>query len=89
MRIEELSLDVPLIALPEFHDHLFALVDSAGLPHLRTNESTTPRFEDAGSVKHSRMPYWSIPEAIYGDEKQLTEWAARALEIAQKARTKK
>ncbi|NNL13130.1 MAG: TfoX/Sxy family protein [Acidimicrobiia bacterium] len=65
---------------------MFALIDSAGIPHLRTDESTTPQFEDAGSVKHSRMPYWSIPEAVLSDDEQLTEWATEAFEVAKAAK---
>jgi DNA transformation protein len=65
---------------------MFALVDSTGVPHFRTDGSTTPQFEDAGSVKHSRMPYWSIPEAIYGDEDNLIAWATEALKVAQAAK---
>jgi DNA transformation protein len=65
---------------------MFALVDSSGVPHLRTDESTTTQFEDTGSAKHSRMPYWSIPEAIYGDEDNLIAWATEALKVAQAAK---
>ena len=65
---------------------MFALVDSSGVPHLRTDESTTKQFEDAGSTKHSRMPYWSIPDPVLNDDKQLTDWATKALAIAKAAK---
>ena len=65
---------------------MFALVDSSGVPHLRTNESTTRRFESAGSEKHSRMPYWSIPAAVVEDPEELVEWGTEALEVARAAK---
>lgn len=65
---------------------MFALVDSAGVPHLRTDESTTDQFEEAGSNKHSRMPYWSIPGAVVGDSEKLVEWGTEALEVARAAK---
>jgi DNA transformation protein len=65
---------------------MFALVDSSGTPHLRTDADSTGRFEAAGSEKHSRMPYWSIPEPVFEDSDDLTEWATTALEIARAAK---
>lgn len=65
---------------------MFALVDSSGVPHLRTDESTTTQFDDAGSAKHSRMPYWSIPDAVLNDDTSLLQWAKSALEVAQAAK---
>jgi DNA transformation protein len=65
---------------------MFALVDSAGVPHLRTDDATTPQFEAASSTKHSRMPYWSIPETVYGDEDSLIVWATQALNVAKSAK---
>ena len=65
---------------------MFALVDSGGVPHLRTDESTTRQFEKAGSDKHSRMPYWSIPAAVVDDSGKLVEWGTEALEVARAAK---
>jgi DNA transformation protein len=65
---------------------MFALVDSTGLAHLRADESSAPACEESGSAKHSRMPYWSIPEAVLTSDEQLVTWATRALSIAQAAK---
>jgi DNA transformation protein len=65
---------------------MFALVDSSGVPHLRADESTTTQFGDAGSTKHSRMPYWSIPDAVLTDDESLTTWATEAFEVAKAAK---
>ncbi|MBT8202537.1 MAG: TfoX/Sxy family protein [Acidimicrobiia bacterium] len=65
---------------------MFGLIDSAGTAHLRVDETTESQFEAAGSTKHVRMPYWSIPPAIQDDPEVLLEWAGRALEVARRAK---
>lgn len=65
---------------------MFALVDSTGLAHLRTDASSTSAFEAAGSAKHSRMPYWSIPAGVLGDPGKLVEWGTEALGVAKAAK---
>lgn len=65
---------------------MFALVDSSGTPFLRVGDSNQTRFDKASSDKHSRMPYFSIPPAIFGDQSKLEEWAADSLEIAKNAK---
>ena len=61
---------------------MFALVDSDGAAHLRVGPDTQPRFEAAGSAKHGRMPYWSIPAAVRSDSAALVEWATESLAVA-------
>jgi DNA transformation protein len=65
---------------------MFALVDSTGLAHLRADESSADAFEEAGSAKHSRMPYWSIPDAVLANDTQLVTSATQALTIAKSAK---
>lgn len=65
---------------------MFALIDSAGTPFLRVDDSNRPRFESAGSEKHSRMPYFSIPPAVFGNGDALLDWARESLGIAQAAK---
>ena len=65
---------------------MFGLIDSAGIPHLRVDESTEPDFEAAGSTRHSRMPYWSIPPDVLAEPEALLEWGSRALEVARRAK---
>lgn len=54
---------------------MFALVDSDARLHLKANDSNRSRFERAGSVKHGRMPYYSVPSAVLNDDAALLEWA--------------
>ena len=67
---------------------MFGLIDSAGTPHLRVDETTESLFEQAGSTKHARMPYWSIPDEVLDDPEALLEWAGRALTVARGAKKK-
>ena len=65
---------------------MFALVDSAGGAFLRADESTSPRFEQAGSEAHGRMPYWKIPEVVLADPSSLLRWATEARDVAKAAK---
>lgn len=83
----------PLDAKPMFGGYgifaggtMFALIDPEGAAHLRVGPDTQLRYEQAGSAKHGRMPYWSIPAHIRDDTAALAEWAAEALHVARTAK---
>ena len=61
---------------------MLALVDPDGVAHLRAGPDTQPRFEAAGSVKHGRMPRWSIPAGIRNDSDALAQRATESLNLA-------
>jgi DNA transformation protein len=65
---------------------MFALVDSAGVAHLRGDAATASKFEDAGGHRHSRMPYWAVPDAVMSNHGDLVAWGAEALEVARAAK---
>lgn len=67
-------------------DVMFALIDTAGTVHLRANEETAEGFEAAGSTRHSRMPYWTIPPEVADDDDLMLEWGRRALDVARAAK---
>lgn len=67
---------------------MFALVDSTGAAFLRADESIAGEFEAAGSKRHGRMPYWSIPDHVLGDSDLLVEWAGTARSVAITAKKK-
>lgn len=67
-------------------DVMFALVDPEGRPFLRVDDRTRPRFEQDGAQAHGRMPYWSIPPSVRGDDDLLLTWAREALDVARSAR---
>ncbi len=75
----------------------FALALRGGL-YLRADEATIPRFEAEGSkpfryqtrVKTVTVgSYWQLPERLYDDPEELTEWARAALAAAQRAALRK
>ena len=66
-----------------FHEaKMFCIVDSKGLAYLKADDSSKQKFEAMGSQKHSRMPYYSIPQEILSDFVLLNEWAQHAISIS-------
>lgn len=75
----------------------FALV-LRGAIYLRADEQTVPRFEAEGSKPFQyemqgklRMiaSYWQLPERLYDDPNEVTEWARAAYAAAERAALKK
>ena len=65
-----------------FHEgKMFGIVDAKGQSYLKADDSNRTDFEASGSHKHSRMPYYSIPEDIYNDPETLVTWAKKAIDI--------
>lgn len=66
-----------------FHDgKMFGIVDSKGQIFFKADESSQAVYEAQGSHKHSRMPYFSLPESILEDRDKLVEWAQRSIELS-------
>lgn len=61
---------------------MFALIDSDAQLHLKVDDSNRARFESAGSAKHGRMPYYSVPAAVLEDDDALLEWARESAAVA-------
>jgi len=75
----------------------FALALRGGL-YLRADEQTIPRFEAEGSKPFQYQTraktvtvgsYWQLPERLYDDPEELTDWARAALSAAQRAALRK
>ncbi|MCJ7734766.1 MAG: TfoX/Sxy family protein [Anaerolineales bacterium] len=67
-------------------DTMFALVDKNGIIFLKAYDSNRQLFEDAGSIKHGRMPYFKVPENILNNNEILLDWARSAISAAKKAK---
>lgn len=67
---------------------MFVLIDTEGTAHLRATADSEARYREAGSTKHGRMPYWSIPDDVAADEAKLVEWTTLALAEARAAKKK-
>ena len=75
----------------------FALALRGGL-YLRADEQTIPRFEAEGSRPFSYQTrvktvtvasYWQLPERLYDDPEELTDWAKASLAAAHRAALRK
>ena len=75
----------------------FALALRGGL-YLRADDQTIPRFETEGSKPFQYQTraktitvgsYWQLPERLYDDPEELTDWARAALAAAQRAALRK
>jgi DNA transformation protein and related proteins len=75
----------------------FALALRGGL-YLRADEQTIARFEAEGSKPFSYQTrakivtvasYWTLPERLYDDPEEMTDWAKASLAAAQRAALRK
>ena len=75
----------------------FAMALRSGL-YLRADEQNIPRFEAEGSKPFSYQTkarsvtvssYWQLPERLYDDPDEMTEWARASLAAAQRAALRK
>src|SRR5580698_1011509 len=75
----------------------FALALRGGL-FLRADEQTIPRFEAEGSKPFQYQTraktvtvnsYWQLPERLYDDPEEMTDWARAALSAAERAALRK
>ena len=67
---------------------MFAIVDPRGGVFLRAGETNTQLFEEAGSHRHSKMPYYSIPDSVLADSTTLRRWAESAVSVSRQAKKK-
>lgn len=66
-----------------FHEgKMFGIVDSKGRAFLKADDSNKADFENSGSERHSRMPYFSIPEKVLDDVDELIRWANDSINIS-------
>ena len=62
-------------------DKMFGLIDSQGVVFFKIDESNLAKFEEAGSKKHAKMPYFSVPEDVLNNDSLLEEWAGISIRI--------
>ncbi len=67
---------------------MFALVSPEGNIYFKVTEFNRGRFEEAGSQKYGRMPYFSVPDDVLHDEDSLHDWARLSIKVAHDAQTK-
>ncbi|MBI9044791.1 MAG: TfoX/Sxy family protein, partial [Anaerolineaceae bacterium] len=65
---------------------MFAMIDKEGCVFFKADESNIKWYEDAGSKKHARMPYFEVPEELLADETALKKWAQASITVSKKAK---
>ena len=67
-------------------DTMFGIVDSQGALYFRADDETRARYEAAGTEKHSRMPYFGVPDEVVASTEQMLDWGREALDAARRAK---
>ncbi len=67
---------------------MFALVNSQGKVCLKADDSNRARFEDAGAVRHGRMPYFQVPAEVLANSLLLCDWARDSISVAHASKKK-
>jgi DNA transformation protein len=66
-----------------FHEgKMFGMIDSKGKYFMRVDETNQAEYEKKGSERHSRMPYFSIPDDVIKDPKSLVTWAKKSIKAS-------
>lgn len=65
-----------------FHEgKMFGIIDSKGAAFFKVDDSNKSDFEKTGGQQHSKMPYYSLPEAILNEPEELVKWAKKSIKI--------
>lgn len=66
-----------------FHEgKMFGIIDSKGNAFLKADDGLKSDRVAQGAEQHSRMPYFSIPAAVYKDHDTLTSWAKESIQAS-------
>lgn len=66
-----------------FHEgKMFGIVNSKGDCYFKADESTKSEYDAKGSHKHSKMPYYLIPNDVLNENELLLEWTKKSIAIS-------
>lgn len=66
-----------------FHEgKMFGMVDSKGGVFFKADADTQDNYLSRGAQKHSKMPYFSIPEEVLNNIDELVNWANQSISIS-------
>lgn len=63
---------------------MFGIIDSKGTYFLKVDETLKTEFVSKGASQHSRMPYYSIPDEVFENNKELISWVQRSISLNNK-----
>jgi DNA transformation protein len=61
---------------------MFGLVNTKGEIFLKADAESIVEYESKGSVKHSKMPYYTIPDDVWNDLDELLKWSKKAIALS-------
>lgn len=61
---------------------MFGMVNASGALFFRVGDGDVNDYEQVGARKHGKMPYWTVPDALFDDKGKLLKWASRAIATA-------
>lgn len=71
-----------------FHDdQMFAIISKEKL-FFKVGPSNLPDYKAAGSSQHRPMPYYEVPDEVYGRAVSFKHWARKSIEVAHTAPAK-
>src|SRR6056300_1307770 len=62
-----------------YNGGMFGLVDSKGNCFLKAPEEKVDQYFATGSEKHSRMPYYFVPNNVWTDKNDFDQWVKTAI----------
>jgi len=66
-----------------FHEKkMFGIISAKSEIFFKVNETTQAEYEAKGAVRHSRMPYFTVPDKILSNKKNAISWAKKSIEIS-------
>ncbi|NND77078.1 MAG: TfoX/Sxy family protein [Flavobacteriales bacterium] len=66
-----------------FHEgKMFGIIDSKGKGFMKADEEMKEEMVNMGAEQHSRMPYYSISDAIFKDQNKLKALAKRSIDLS-------
>ena len=60
---------------------MFGMITAKGGAYLKADDSNKEDYLALNSSKHSRMPYYEIPDEIFNNDKLLISWVQKSMDL--------
>ena len=60
---------------------MFGMITAKGGAYLKADDSNKEDYLALNSSKHSRMPYYEIPDEIFNNDKLLISWVQKSIDL--------
>ncbi|GLR15503.1 TfoX/Sxy family protein [Portibacter lacus] len=66
-----------------FHEgKMFGIVNAIGEIFFKATPELSQKYIRKGSIKHSRMPYYTVPEEILEEDSHIVTWANESIQAS-------